>query len=274
MWHVPETWEPEGSQMSFLEYSGANLPVWELQSSLITTGTTVAFTFHNFPLSAPLEFFEFLLFLLPDVAVSWDRYIYHNCLLLFFIAPHENHCEATGFVFKLCVVDESSSQAFTATEEDHTTRRTVIGSYSFHSGSSGEVEYPATACPCNLSRQRRLSPTRDNEEVREEPQSKAYTHVGRRRKNLESWRQGLNAKAYMVAQLLVLVQLLHSCREHSWKAWKSVQKCTITKGAPGSEGADFRGVIYLTVECGALQHMWAVVIFSVNFSSFDPVVQC
>lgn len=33
----------------------------------------------------------------------------------------------------------------------------------------------------------------------------------------------------------------------------------------GSERADFKGVIYLTVECRALLNMWAIVFFLVNF---------
>lgn len=38
----------------------------------------------------------------------------------------------------------------------------------------------------------------------------------------------------------------------------------------GSEWAHFKGVIYLTVECRALQQMWASVIFLVNFSYLSP----
>lgn len=38
----------------------------------------------------------------------------------------------------------------------------------------------------------------------------------------------------------------------------------------GSELTYFKGVISLTVECGALQQMWVCVIFLVNFSYVIP----
>lgn len=58
-----------------------------------------------------------------------------------------------------------------------------------------------------------------------------------------------------------------SARDHN--AGNSLsQQCVdgCVASSAGSVWADFKGVIYLTVEFGTLQHMWAVVIFPVNLT--------
>lgn len=104
------------SQMLFLVSAGSSLGV-KATCATITISNTVSLTLF----CQTLLFLKLLVFLLPDVAITLDCYVYHHCWLLMFIHQHYvrlvSHCHFISLDFQippmfLCIMPTTPVMAF------------------------------------------------------------------------------------------------------------------------------------------------------------------